>query len=104
MCSTGTRSTEVQYYYIISQKYKYFASDRLATATMKSAPGWHNHNHNHKNMARQKKRQELSRGVYCSIYTTHINNMGRGSWVLRDVDLKNPVWVKNIAYSILYRD
>ncbi len=68
MCSTSTRSTEVQevqktevqYYYIISQKYKYFASGRLATATMKSAPGWHNHNHNHKNMARQKKGQELS--------------------------------------------
>ena len=54
MCSTSTRSTEVQYYYYK----KYFASGRLATATMKSAPGWHNHNH--KNMVRQKKRQELS--------------------------------------------
>ncbi len=105
MCSTSTRSTEVQYYYIISQNYKYFASGRLATATMmKWAPGWHNHNHNHKNMARQKKSKNFRRGVYCSIYTTHINNMGRGSWVLRDVDLKNPVWVKNIAYSILYGD
>ncbi len=71
MCSTSTRSTEVQYYYIM-QKYKYFASGRIATATMKSAP----------------------RLAYCSICTM---------WILRDVDLKNPVWVKDIAYSILYR-
>ena len=63
MCSTSTRSTEVQYYYIM-QKYKYFASGRLATATMKSAPGWHNHNHNHnhKNMARQKNGKNFRRG------------------------------------------
>ncbi len=55
MCSTSTRSTEIQYYYIIMQKFKYIASSTLATATMKSLPGWHDHNHNHKNMARQKK-------------------------------------------------
>ncbi len=81
MCSTSTRSTEVQYYYIISQKYKYFASGKLATATMKSAPGWHNHNHNPKNMARQKKTARTFAEAYIVQFTRPISIIwvvGRG--------------------------
>ena len=42
--------------------------------------------------------------AYIVQFTRPISIIWVGSWVLRDVDLKNPVWVKNIAYSILYRD